>query len=436
MRLLACVGAVVILGGCGSGDSGLPSTTALSPDGARHSMQSFSPDGKRVAYWTPVAEGSQLWVANADMSAPVKLSASGPFVGPAIWSPDGSRLVAVSGQFGLADVVVVPATGGEAQRVTMDPGIEFPMAWYPDGDRIAYTATAAGGTFSSFVVSVQSGVSKPLVPGEKRPNSGYPSPDGSHVGYITGEGSTTTIWVADSAGGNPRQLTTEGFETFFSGTPWSPDGKEILYESRRTGTADLWVVPIAGGAARQLTRDVRNDRFGVWSPDGKWVAFRSDRGRQTDVWVVPAAGGEERRITDNTDEEQGPLSWRPGTNELTFSTITQAAGVWALDLASSAERKLTPDSVRTSWFSVSPDGEQVNYVIERGGGVQDIAVMPLAGGPSRTLVSGGGAGVVGDAVVARRLEDRVFVQRRRYSGYLGGGRRRRCATPADQLVGV
>lgn len=392
MRLFACVGAVMILGGCGGGDSGLPSATALSPDGARHLSQSFSPDGKRVAYWTPVAEGFQLWVANSDMSAPVKLPASGPILSPAIWSPDGSQLAAASGQFGLADVVLVPADGGEARRVTTDPGAEVPIAWYPDGDRIAYFATAAGGTISSFVVSVKSGVSKPLVPAEKRPHIGFPSPDGSHIAFMVAEGATSTIWVADSVGGNPRQLTSEGFEAFSQGsTGWSPDGKELLYESRRTGTTDLWIVPIAGGPARQLTRDVRNDRDAAWSPDGKWVAFRSDRGRQTDVWVVPAAGGEERRITDSADEEQAPLAWRPGTSELTFGTVTQAAGVWALDLASGAERRLTLDSIRPTWFNVSPDGRQVNYVIERGGGVQDLAVVPLAGGPARTLVTGGGS---------------------------------------------
>jgi len=357
----------------------------------RHLAQSYSPDGKRIAYWSPATKGQQLWVANANLSAPVKLPVTNVGVGAsAVWSPDGSRLAAVSSHFGLADVVVVPAAGGEARRVTTGPGVEVPLVWYPDGDRLAYLASAAGGTISSFVVSVRTGVSTSLVPGEKRPFIGMPSPDGSQLAYFVVDGPKSTIWVADSAGGNPRQLTTEGFEAFSQGSTWSPDGKEILYESRRTGTTDLWIVPIAGGVARQLTRDVRNDRDAAWSPDGRWVAFRSDRGRQTDVWVVPASGGEERRVTDSADEEQAPLEWRPGTNELTFGTVTQTAGIWAMDLASGAERKLTPDSIRTRSFNVSPDGNQVSYVVERGGGVQDLVAVPLAGGQARTLVSGGG----------------------------------------------
>ena len=59
-------------------------------------------------------------------------------------------------------------------------------------------------------------------------------------------------------------------------------------------------------------------------------------------------------------------------------------------VASRAERRLTPDSIRTVGFNGSPDGKQIAYTIERGGGVQDLAVMPVAGGASRILVSGGG----------------------------------------------
>lgn len=160
--------------------------------------------------------------------------------------------------------------------------------------------------------------------------------------------------------------------------------------SRRTGTLDLWVIPVDGGRPRQLTRDVRNDRNPTWSSDGEWVAFISDRGKQIDVWVVPAAGGVERRVTDDPVEEEAGLRWRPGTNDLTFVANTVTSGVWALNVESGKETRLTADSLRVEWFNVSPDGKNVNYVILRGGAIHDLAVMPLAGGPSRTLVAGGG----------------------------------------------
>ncbi len=384
---------VIVLGACTGNDTALPKQTALSPDGAQQSTPSYSPDGKKITWWSPATDSSgmyQLWVGNADLSSPAKLPVKAFNPSVAIWSPDGTRIATASSEFGPAHIVVVPVAGGAATRTTQGEGFENPSMWYPGGDRLSYYATTAGGSIGSLVVSVKTGVVTPLVPSETRPLLGSPSPDGSHVGYFVINGGKVTVWVADSAGGNPRQLTTEGFESLVQFHEWSPDGKELLYESQRTGTTDLWVAPIDGGKPRQLTRDVRNDFAGVWSNDGKWVAFISDRGRQTDLWLVPAAGGTEKRITDNVIEEKGPLMWRPGTNELTFVTQLEKSALWAVDLADGKERRLTPDSVRISAFNTSPDGKQIVYVIEHGGGVQDLAVMPLAGGAPHALVAGGG----------------------------------------------
>ncbi len=397
MRRIGHIGLTAALGllsACGGGDPALPNVVALSPDGVRHQAFSYSPDGKRMAYWAPPTDSTtnwQLWIAGSDLSAPAKLPVATAFANfPAVWSPDGSRLAVSSSAYGIADVVTVPTAGGEASRLTRGPGAELPSRWHRNADQLTYIATAAGGTFKSFTIALSTGVSVPLVPGENRPNVGVPSPDGSHVAYLVFDGSKTTIWVADSAGGNPRQLTTEGFELLGQFNDWSPDGKELLYESRRTGTSDLWVVSIDGGKARQLTRDVRNDFGGAWSPDGKSVAFISDRGKQTDIWVVPAAGGVEQRVTDSPIEEQEPLFWRPASNTLAFGATTERSGVWALEIASGKERRLTPDSLRTGFFNVSPNGKQVVYRIERGGGIRDLAVVSLEGGASRLLVAGGG----------------------------------------------
>lgn len=394
MRRFVIAGSLVVLGACVGGDKGgeksLPEVTALSPEGVAQIAPSYSPDGKQIAYWTWSSPGWQLWVANAEMSLAQKLPVIGTPSRPQ-WSPDGSRLAVTSVEFG-AHAVVVPAAGGVAKRVTTGSGVDFSIGWFADGERIAYESLTGegGGGFASFASSVSTGATKSLVPGEQRVHHGTPSPDGSHIGFNVLEGSKATIWVADSAGRNSRQLTKEGFERQGSTRmSWSPDGRAILYESSRTGTTDLWVVPVDSGLPRQLTRDVRNDYGAVWSPDNKWVAFISDRGRQTDIWIVPAAGGVERRVTD-TPAAESNLAWRPRTNELTFVTTTQTAGIWSIDLASSAERRLTPDSIRTTGFWSSPDGKQFDFIIERGGGVQDLAVMPVTGGASRTLVSGGG----------------------------------------------
>ena len=404
MKGVVAIGLIGVLAACGERAPSLPVARALSPESAKHSGASWSPDGKRIAYWQPVADSSlqvQLWVANADGSSPVMLPVRGNGNGgipvPATWSPDGSKLAAVTSEFGAAGVVVVPAAGGVPKRITAGPGLSFNGSWNRDGDRIEILQSADGGTFRTAAVSLSKGTTVSLVPHETHPFVARYSPDGAHVLYQEVDGPRSTLWVADSVGEHPRQLTTEGFESiqwWGSSQPWSPDSKEILYESRRTGTSDLWVVPIDGGKPRQLTHDVRNDFNGNWSPDGKWVAFVSDRGRQLDVWVVSATGDQEMRVTDTPAEETEPPRFRPGTSDLLFVESTSRGAIWSTDVADGKETRLTPDSVRTSFFNVSPDGKQFDFVIERGGATEDLAIAPISGGSFRTLTSGGGT-VVG-----------------------------------------
>ena len=50
---------------------------------------------------------------------------------------------------------------------------------------------------------------------------------------------------------------------------------------------------------------------------------------------------------------------------------------------------MTADSLRTGSPELSPDGKQVAFRVDHGGGISDIDVMPAAGGPLRVLVQGG-----------------------------------------------
>jgi Tol biopolymer transport system component len=384
-----------LLAACGPGkarNSALPPVTLISPDSANNQSARFSPDGTRLFWWQPAGGKNQLWTAGAGLSNPTSVPVTSVNSDPVIWSPDGTQIALSSSDAGLLQVAVIPAAGGVPRQVTRVPGLAVPVAWNPDGGRLIYLATAAGaggGTIRSFVTSLSDGGVSPLIPDEQRPNVGMWSPDGSRIGYFVVEGGRTTIWVADSTGHHSRQLTTEGFEQFNQQTSswWSPDGKELLYQSRRTGTSDIWVVPLDSGTPRQLTRDIRNDWAPRWSPDGRWVAFHSDRGKQTDLWVVSAAGGEEIRVTDDVDGED-LMQWLSGTR-LAYLTGRGENSIWALSLADGTSRRLTPDSLHTSGPLPSPDGTHVAFILAQGGRANDIALVPLAGGPMRTLVQGG-----------------------------------------------
>lgn len=104
------------------------------------------------------------------------------------------------------------------------------------------------------------------------------SPDGKWVAYtisvvdLDANSSTSTIWLAPTGKGEPKQLTTNKKDRH---ARWSPDGKHLVFESNRSGSAQLWVIALDGGEAKQLTNLSTGAGGPVWSRDGKHLAFSS-----------------------------------------------------------------------------------------------------------------------------------------------------------------
>src|ERR1041385_9231311 len=375
-------------GGTGGGTGG-PGGRVLTPEGVNHIQAKYSPDGSHVAFWTPGADGWDVVIARADLSGARVVAERNVQTFELIWSPDSRQVAIASSAANAADILIAPADSGPVRQVTSAPGFEIPNAWSPRGDRLSYAASGEGGVVRGALLDPASGASSPL-PAAATPVARW-SPDGSKLS-LEAVGGNAGIWVADSTGGNAKQLTTEGLE---SDARWSPDGTELAYVSRRTGTGDIWVVPAAGGTPRQLTRDIREDNSPRWSPDGKWIGFLSQRCRQTDVWVVPAAGGQEIRVTDDAAEE-GNLQWVGKSMTLAYHTGITGQGLWVTTISEGNERRLTPDTIRVGQIFPSPDGKEVVYEVLRGGGVSDLQVMPMAGGAPRTLVAGSSINTAGN----------------------------------------
>ena len=127
----------------------------------------ISPDGSELAYVAPVRGRlgtGGLWVRSLTDTAAqptlVQYDETEYRMKPA-WTPDGTALYYVSDDAGSNDVMVVPAAGGNPERLTIDDHDEYAPSPSPDGSRIAfvsnrtgpttlYIANAGGGRFSSW----------------------------------------------------------------------------------------------------------------------------------------------------------------------------------------------------------------------------------------------------------------------------------------------
>ncbi|TFG88090.1 MAG: hypothetical protein E4H17_02910, partial [Gemmatimonadales bacterium] len=269
MKRVLLLGALLALGACGD-QSTLPPVTTLSPEKANVVGAGYSPDGSRMYWWQRDGTQWALWVSPADMSTPQRLPITSLGTGNLLWSPDGSRF-AVTAYFSESGfkIRLMDTTAGSAPRqLQTGEGLAQAINWHPDGNRLAYVTILSNGDVVGMAINVDSGLVYRMVPEEVRPHWAFWSPDGSKLAVQIMEPGLATIALADSAGGNIRQLTTEGFETFRGSPPWSPDGTALVYTSNRTGTDDIWLLPVNGDSARPLTNDVREDNSPFWSPDG------------------------------------------------------------------------------------------------------------------------------------------------------------------------
>ncbi len=127
----------------------------LTSGNAREFQPAWSPDGRSIAYVTWSSTGGQLWKVGASGGTPQQLSTSAALYSNPVWSPDGTRIVALrgnaydrdmsefdSGQTSNADLVWIPAEGGDAHLILPARGAGSPHFTH-EKDRI-YIYTPQG----------------------------------------------------------------------------------------------------------------------------------------------------------------------------------------------------------------------------------------------------------------------------------------------------
>jgi Tol biopolymer transport system component len=118
-------------------------------------------------------------------------------------------------------------------------------------------------------------------------------PDNRVVYTVKGSG-TSDLFIVNSDGSNPRQLTASAG---LNGIPAiSADGRVIVFLSTRSAAAPhVWRMDADGNNLKQLTNGVAEINPEI-SPDGQWVIFQSinDPG----LWKVSIDGGAPLQITN------------------------------------------------------------------------------------------------------------------------------------------
>jgi serine/threonine-protein kinase len=198
---------------------------------------SLSRRGGRMAY-SRLSTWSSIWSIPIPARGPVsirgatRITTGNEITEDVDVSPDGHWLVFDSDRGGNPDLYVMPAAGGEARQVTIDPVGDFSGDWSPDGRSIVFHSLRTG---------------------------------------------NRNIYTVDADGTNLHQWTSGPGERL--DPDWSPDGKTIVFEmvGPEPGRHGLMMIPLADSTRQELI-PVKTGDYAHWSPDSRSIVYHNPDG--------------------------------------------------------------------------------------------------------------------------------------------------------------
>ncbi len=197
--------------------------TPLVTEGSLNASPAFSPDGRQVAFARALGANIEIFVCNRDGSGVRRLTNSpGIDTNPA-WSPGGQEIAFTSSRAGTPQLYVMDVEGSNVRRVTFAGEYNDGAAWSADGTRIAYASRAERNRFDVAVLDLVTLASQSLTGGPGSNEAPSFSPDGRRIAFSSTRAGGTQIFVIDArTGGGAEQVTFQGA----NGSPdWSPYAK-------------------------------------------------------------------------------------------------------------------------------------------------------------------------------------------------------------------
>lgn len=216
----------------------------------------------------------------------------------------GASVVYGDGEPNFGYLWRVAAEGGRPPERIEVAGVNavFPSI-APSGDRLAFSRPLSDVDIYRFEPGRPA---LPIAPSAVIDDSPQFSPDGHRVAFCSmRSGSAVEVWLADSDGASPVQLT-HGPGRWQGSPSWSPDGRELAFDSRdASGNWHVWVVDARGGTPQQVTEGPGNQNRPTWSRDGEWIYFSWKQHADRDIWRVRVNGRTIERVTKHGSGDVG-----------------------------------------------------------------------------------------------------------------------------------
>lgn len=252
------------------------------------------------------------------------------------YSPDTTQLAVLavaSLDYPVRRLYVVDRATRKA-RVVAEGAIKAPIAWHPDGERLAFARRTRGNhgalVHDLFMVGAD-GKGKHRLTHSRRAFSPSFAADGTRLAFVAPTGETANVFVYDLQRGQEQQVTAFTGDVQLGHVAWHPtDDVLALARFDADGRRDLLHYDLNTRALTPLTDGTHDDRYPVWRPDGTQLAYTSLRDGVPNVFVYDLASGEHARITHLATGATAQ-AWLPPDS-------THASGTLAVIVATSKTR--------------------------------------------------------------------------------------------------
>jgi dipeptidyl aminopeptidase/acylaminoacyl peptidase len=175
---------------------------------------------------------------------------------------------------------------------------------------------------------------------------------------------------------------------------WSPDGKQLVFVANISGRNNLWLVDSDGGWPTQLTVSDQRQASPTWSPDGKWIAYISDYDgdEQWDVFMVSPKTGQVVNLTHTREVSEENPRWSPDGRYLAYTVKPKTSSVYEIDVFDKLMRSVKHVTAGTAADKIndnpiwSHDGKSIVYTQSQAKGTDsNIFITEVATGESTLL---------------------------------------------------
>lgn len=170
-------------------------------------------------------------------------------------------------------------------------------AWSPDGTRIAFGSTRAGGDFDIWMMNADG--SNPVRLTDHDANEEDPTwaADGRSIVFTAerdGRGELYRVWIEDR---RVERVTNSVDRVIMPSV--SPDGRSVAYAAQTIMNFQIHVLDFETGATRRITGTPGGACRPAWSTDGREVAFVRLDTDPSRIEIVPASGGPPRILVND-----------------------------------------------------------------------------------------------------------------------------------------